>query len=232
MNHHTKESLIAFERRIADLWEAGQLPYLLHLSGGNEAPLIRIFAEVQPGDWIFSTHRNHYHYLLAGGSEERLEQLIKDGRSMFVFGSQKPGVSGPTSGLECNFICSSILAGTCAIAAGVAHEIKSRPPSPVPRPPHVWCFLGDGAEDEGHFYEAARFVEGHDLPCTFIIEDNNRSVDTDIVTRRGVALACPWAEFNCVHRYHYTPVFPHAGSGCKHHIQFDPAIQPKPFNHG
>jgi hypothetical protein len=27
-----------------------------------------------------------------------------------------------------------------------------------------------------------------------------------------------WPE--CVRRYHYKPVYPHAGSGCKFHIKF------------
>ena len=96
------------------------------------------------------------------------------------------------------------------------------------RTPHVWCFLGDGADHEGHFYEAVMFVQGHDLPCTFIIEDNNRSVDTDKWQRRGQNTprefgvgSSGWFA-RCVRRYEYTPVYPHAGSGCKHHIVFKP----------
>jgi pyruvate dehydrogenase E1 component alpha subunit len=218
MNHCTKEELIAFERRIADRWEAGELPYLIHLSGGNEEPLIRIFQDVQPGDWVFSTHRNHYHYLLAGGSPERLEGLIREGNSMFVYERYR---GAETSNIQCHFLTSSVLAGTCAIAAGVAWEIKRSWEEAAGCRPHVWCFLGDGAEDEGHFYEAACFVNGHDLPCTFVIEDNDRSVDTTKKQRRGL-----WANesakglLSCIRVYNYTPTYPHAGSGCKHHIEF------------
>ena len=94
---------------------------------------------------------------------------------------------------------------------------------PPCREPRVWCFLGDGAEDEGHYYEAARYAAGHDLPVTFVIEDNDRSVDTDKITRRG-GDAGGMTAFLCSHvrRYNYTATFPHAGSGCKHHIQFKP----------
>ncbi len=195
----TAEELIAFETRAKDLWESGELPFLLHLCGGNEEKLIEIFREIKNGDWIFSSHRSHYHYLLAGGSEEKLIQKIKDGRSMFIFDR------------ELNFFTSSVLAGTCCIAAGVAHALKEEGSQN-----RVWCFLGDGAEDEGHFYEAVCFVQGMSLPCTFIIEDNDRSVDTDRA-RRG-RFQIRWA--SCVWRYHYTPTYPHAGSGCKHHIEF------------
>ena len=214
MKYHTKESLIAFEARVKELWEAGELPYLIHLCGGNENQLIEIFSQVEPGDWVFSTHRNHYHALLSGMNPDRLEHLIREGNSMFVFGSQ----GDDQHGMPVNFLTSSVLAGTCCIAAGVAHRIQNewRQDSSA-RMPHVWCFLGDGAEDEGHFYEAVRFVDGHKLPCTFIIEDNDRSVDTNRADRRGDGQMI-WP--HCVKRYHYKPVYPHAGSGCKFHIKF------------
>ena len=214
MKHHTKESLIAFESRVKELWEAGELPYLIHLCGGNEDQLIDIFTRVEAGDWVFSTHRNHYHALLSGMSPDALEHQIRTGNSMFVFGSPDDG----RFRTPVNFLTSSVLAGTCCIAAGVAHRIKHewRPDSSA-RMPHVWCFLGDGAEDEGHFYEAVRFVDGHKLPCTFVIEDNDRSVDTNRADRRGDGQMI-WP--HCVQRYHYKPVYPHAGSGCKFHIKF------------
>lgn len=202
MHHCTADQLIAFERRMADLFEAGELPFLLHLSGGNEQQLIELFHEVRDGDWIFSGHRSHYHYLLAGGSEQRLEQLIRDGRSMFVFDRRL------------NFLTSSVLAGTCAIAAGVAWQLQESG-----SPNRVWCFLGDGAEDEGHFYEAVRFVDGHNLPCTFVIEDNSVSVDSDYFQRWGTHARHPWPV--CVRRYRYERTWPHAGTGCKKMVTWD-----------
>lgn len=235
MKHCTKEELIAFETRMKALWEAGELPYLVHLCGGNEDQLIKIFEQVEPGDWVFSGHRSHYHYLLSGGSPEKLEQMIRRGDSMFVFGRPagvvECGSDGSKAGIQTNFYTSSVLAGTCGIAAGVAWQIKfQHSNSPAlqhsSRPPRVWCFLGDGAEEQGHFYEAVMFVEGHDLPCTFIIEDNNRSVDTLIHQRRGTGgLFDTLASYaDCVEHYGYTPSYPHAGSGCAHQIHFNPAV--------
>jgi len=71
-NKITKDELIAFEERIARLFEQAQIPYPIHLSGGNEYQLIEIFKEINERDYIFSTHRSHYHYLLAGGSHENI----------------------------------------------------------------------------------------------------------------------------------------------------------------
>lgn len=215
----TAADLIAFEDRIKAHWEAGRLPSLIHLCGGNEAQLIEIFHRIRPGDWVFSTHRNHYHALLAGYPADELEQAILDGRSMFGFrrGRESAGA---------HLYSSAILAGTCAIAAGVAYACRPMLHPAAQLAPRVWCFLGDGAEEEGHFYEAALFVEANGLPCTFIIEDNARQVDTPKDQRRTGLAATPLDHFHCVERYHYTPTYPHAGSGSKHFITFQPeAIQ-------
>ncbi len=202
MKYVNKNDLIEFEQKIASYWEDGRLPFLIHLSGGNEDFLIDFFRDnIIEGDWIFSTHRNHYHALLSGISPEKIEKLILAGDSMFVFDKKR------------KFLTSSVLAGTTCIAAGIAWALKEEGSKNK-----VWCFLGDGAEEEGHFYEAVMMVQGYDLPCTFIIEDNNRSVDTAINDRLPNGFRMKWPK--CVIRYKYNPIFPHAGNGSKKMIQF------------
>ena len=217
MNHgHTAETLIAFEQRIVGLFAAGDLPFLVHLSGGNEAQLLEIFRDVQPGDWIFSGHRSHYHYLLAGGNEDHLEKLIRDGRSMFVFDR------------KINFVTSSILAGVCCPAAGVALALKQAGSAS-----RVWCFVGDGGEDNGHFCEAVRYAEGHGLPVRYIVEDNDRQVDTSYRERWGTERRWQWDNSPNVMRYHYTPTFPHGGAGLPAgSVKFRPEIVERFANRG
>lgn len=205
ITHHTRESLIEFERGIKLLFANGELPFLVHLSGGNEGQLLEIFKEIGPDDWVLSTHRSHYHALLKGIAPEQLEREILEGRSMFVFSR------------EHRFLTSSILGGICGIAAGLALALKQNGSRAK-----VWAFLGDGAEDNGHTYEAIRMVTGHDLPCVFVIEDNDRQVDTSHEERWGTSERFSWDVENCigeamgnpyVRRYHYTPTFPHGGAG-------------------
>ena len=196
----TKKELISFEKRIYDLFEAGELPYLLHLCGGNEDQLIEIFSKINEGDWVFSTHRSHYHYLLKGGNEQKLLDKIKGGDSMFIFDK------------ELNFYSSSVLAGCTGIAVGVAEALKREG-----SPHKVWCFIGDGAEDEGHFYEAVRYASGKNIPCTFIIEDNDRSVDT---TKEGRGSNGFRIESPHIFRYDYKPTYPHASTGSGRIVQF------------
>ena len=205
MFNATKEELIKFEDGIYDLFEAGDLPYLVHLCGGNEDQLIDIFADIKEGDYIYSSHRTHYHYLLAGGDADALKDRIKRGDSMFVFDRKR------------NFLSSAILAGCAGMAAGTALSFRMQG-----KDQHVWCFIGDGAEDEGHFYEAVAFVSGWDLPCTFIIEDNDRQVDTTKKERRGKNTVIDWP--SCVVRYHYTPTYPHASTGSGKMVKFNPEV--------
>ena len=187
----TKQDLIDFEKSVVDLYKDNKLPFLFHLSGGNEDQLIEIFKEIKEGDYVISTHRNHYHALLHGIPADELREKILNGRSMFVYDRKR------------NFFTSAIIGGTVAIAAGVALALKRKGSSQK-----VWCFVGDGTEDNGHLFEAARYVTGFDLPCTFVIEDNNRSVTTTSDERWGKARNPSW--FPCVRKYTYDITWPHA----------------------
>ena len=188
----TAEELIAFENRIGELYLDNKLPFLFHLSGGNENQLIEIFENIKEGDYVISNHRSHYHALLHGIPPETVEDRILNGRSMFIYDREK------------NFFCSAIIGGTPAIAAGIAWALKRKGSSQ-----RVWCFIGDGTEDSGHTYEAVRYVDGFDLPCTFVIENNNRSVETPNDERWGKTADYQWNSPSVI-KYHYEITYPHA----------------------
>ena len=105
---------------------------------------------------------------------------------------------------ERNFFCSAIIGGTPAIAAGIAWALKRKGSSQ-----RVWCFIGDGTEDSGHTYEAVRYVDGFDLPCTFVIENNNRSVESTNDERWGKTADYQWNSPSVI-KYHYDITYPHA----------------------
>ena len=73
-----------FEQRLIDRYNNNQLPFLFHLCGGNEDQLIEIFDEVQDGDCVLATHRNHYQAYLHGIEPEVVEDRVMNGRSMFI----------------------------------------------------------------------------------------------------------------------------------------------------
>jgi pyruvate dehydrogenase E1 component alpha subunit len=188
----TPEELVAFEDRIGDLYMNNKLPFLFHLSGGNEKHLIDIFKDIKEGDYVISNHRSHYHALLHGIPPEVVEDRILNGRSMFIYDRER------------NFFCSAIIGGTPAIAAGIAWALKRKGSDQK-----VWCFIGDGTEDNGHTYEAIRYVDGWDLPCKFVIENNNRSVEATNEERWGKAADYQWDSPSVI-KYYYDITYPHA----------------------
>jgi deoxyxylulose-5-phosphate synthase len=189
--NRNKDSLVKFEDEIVELYLQCKLPFLFHLSGGNEEQLLEIFKDVRTGDYVITNHRGHYHCLLHGMRPEILKDRISNGRSMFLYDREK------------NIFCTAIIGGSPAIAAGIAWQLKNSNSDKK-----VWCFVGDGTEDTGHFYEAVRYVDGWDLPCKFIVEDNNRSVETPKSERWGTAMHPNWP--SCVIKYHYDITYPHA----------------------
>ena len=109
-----KQQLIDFESKIINHYNNNKLPFLFHLSGGNETQLIDIFKDIKTGDYVLATHRNHYHALLHGLSPDDMEQKILDCRSMFMYDRER------------NFFSSAIVGGIPGIAVGIAWALKQK----------------------------------------------------------------------------------------------------------
>lgn len=182
------EELIAFEQRVAEAFKAKLVKGPVHLSGGNEEQLIKIFEKIDREDWCFCSYRQHYHALLHGVPEEKLFKAICDGHSMTL---QFP---------EHRFFSSAIVGGQVPIAVGVAAALKRQGKSRA-----VHCFVGDMASTIGVFYEALQYTDGHALPIFFYIEDNGLSCDSPTSECWG-----PGVGGSVVH-YSYKRHWPHVG---------------------
>ena len=199
--------LITFEAEIATEFNAGKIPYPVHLESGNENQLIEIFKDVRPDDWIFGSWRLHLKCLLKGVSRETLKDAIRRGESM-ALRFPKERVYG-----------SAIVGGTLPIALGVALAIK-RYGGEV----KVWCFLGDMTFRSGIAYECMTYAANFELPITWVVEDNGVSVCTDTrevwglgrkLGPEGLAQVC---NRGSIRYYQYQSKWPHAGAGVR--VQF------------
>lgn len=184
-----KKELAQFETEIAALYEAGKIKAPVHLHGGNENALIKIFKDYKDGDWIFSTHRSHYHWLLSGRSPDILRSQILDGHSMHIFGDK--------------FFSSAIVSGVAPIALGVAKAIALKGGTEK-----VWCFIGDMAGSGGLVHECIQYAKGFDLPIIYVIEDNHCSVRACTPETWGLLRGK-----KKVRKYSYRRKYPHAGTG-------------------
>ena len=185
----TKKGLIRFEKEIATLYNKGKIKYPVHLAGGNEDALIEIFKDYKKEDWIFSTWRSHFHWLLSGRPTKLLrDNIIKHG-SMHIF--------------DTKFFTSAIVGGISPIALGVAKALKMKGAKEK-----VWCFVGCAGVRCGITRESIEYAIGQDLPIVFVIEDNDKCVRASTShtwgTRNGQ---------NKIIHYQYERLYPHAGSG-------------------
>jgi len=197
-----------FERSIADLFNSGQIRAPVHLSGGNEAELIKIFERVGPDDWVCGSWRMHYQCLLKGVPEDELRAEILAGRSIALcFPKYK-------------IISSAIVGGILPIATGIAMGIKRSGSHE-----RVWCFLGDMTARTGMAFECVEYASGHALPITFIEENNGLSVCTPSIDvwendLRGYGMSAVHraCDLGCGDCYDYDLPWPHAGAGTR--VQF------------
>jgi TPP-dependent pyruvate/acetoin dehydrogenase alpha subunit len=195
----TKKFLIDFEKQVAKKYEQGLIHSPIHLSSGNEDQLIEIFKDIKRTDLICSTWRSHLHALLHGIHPDELMRQILAGRSMCI-NSVSPW-----------FYASSIAGGILPVAVGLGMAIKRKREDR-----HVFCFVGDMAAMMGIFEECTRYARNFELPVTFIVEDNGKSVTTITSESWGVD-NFKWGcqrnlLWNCKY-YTYELTWPHHGSG-------------------
>lgn len=188
----SEQDLVEFEDSIVQAWETAQIRGPVHLSSGNEAPLIEIFKRIKPTDWVFSTWRSHYHAMLKGVEPEKIRQQILAGKSISV------------CSIDDRFYSSAIVGGTLSIALGVAMAIKQANEST-----QVWCFIGDMSFESGLFYETHKYARNFDLPIRFVIENNGVSTYTPTDIAWGGIREIP----NDVIHYDYKSKYPHYGTG-------------------
>ena len=188
----TVEKLIGFEQEIVDIWEGGKIRGPVHLSNGNEEQLIEIFKRIKETDWVFSTWRSHYHWVLKGLSADYATELIKDGKSITMCEHTE------------KFYASAIVGGTLSIALGVAIGIKQSGSDEK-----VFVFIGDMSFESGIFYEVHKYARNFDLPIVFVVEDNGVSTYTPTESTWNKKRDIP----EDVIHYTYKSKYPHYGSG-------------------
>jgi len=192
----TPEELITFEKTIADDFNEGKIRAPIHLSGGNEMQLIEIFNDVGDDDWIATTWRSHYHCLLRGVPPNRLRDDILAGRSITLCYP------------DFKIFSSAIVGGILPIALGIAWSIKR-----AGGKNKVWAFLGDMTAQTGTFEECSKYAFAFDLPITWIVEDNQKSVCTDTKKVWNLPIeAVGWGDVRFI-KYEYVLGWPHSGAG-------------------
>lgn len=165
------------EEAIARAYPDQRIRCPVHLSIGQEAAAVGVCSALEPADQAVSTHRSHAHYLAKGGD---LDALIAElhGKASGCCGGR--GGSMHLSDRRVGFLASTAIVGnSIPVGVGMALAQQRRGLNGV-----SCVFLGDGAVEEGVFYEAANFAAVHRLPVLFACENNLYSVYSPLSKRQ------------------------------------------------
>jgi len=166
------------ELAIAEMSSKGEVICPVHLYVGQEAIACGVCAALNTDDFTVSTHRSHGHFLAKGGGMRSLFAEVlgkRTGASSGYGGSMH--LTAPAVG----FLGSSaIVAGSIPIAVGAALAARQLGQARV-----SVAFFGDGATDEGVFYESVNLAVLYKLPVIFICENNRFSTHMPDYLRQG-----------------------------------------------
>jgi len=165
------------EEMIADKYCEGKMRCPTHLYTGQEAIAAAVCSVLRQSDFVVSTHRSHGHYLAKGGD---LKKMIAEIYGKVTGCSKGKGGSMHLINKGVGFMGSTaIVGGTIPIAVGLGLSIK------LHKTDQISCaFFGDGAIEEGVFYESVNFAVLKKLPVLFICENNLYSVYSHLNVRQ------------------------------------------------
>ena len=166
-----------FEDKCAEMYYRGKMFGFVHLYNGQEAVSSGMVKALRDkGDYVCSTYRDHVHALSAGvpAKEVMAELFGKEtgcskgrGGSMHMF-SAEHGLLGGYA-----FVAEGI-----PVATGAAFQSKYRREvlGDANSDGVTVCFFGDGASNNGQFFECLNMAALWKLPIIYVVENNKWAI--------------------------------------------------------
>jgi TPP-dependent pyruvate/acetoin dehydrogenase alpha subunit len=179
------------EEKIREHYNEDEMKTPMHMSMGEEAIAVGVCHALEAEDQIFGTYRSHAIYLAKTGDTDNFfaEMYGKD-TSLQKGKGGSMHLCAPESG----FMGTSAIVGSIIpVAVGAAFANKEKKNGKL-----VAVFFGDGATDEGVFWESLNVACLMKLPILFVCEDNGLAVHTPKSSRHGHnSITDIVAQFNC-----------------------------------
>jgi len=175
--YKTMQRIRSVEEEISKRYSEEKMRCPTHLSIGQEAVPAAFSQIASVKDYAVSSHRGHAHYLGKGGN---LNSMIAE-----IYG-KRSGCSNGKGGsmhlidLSVNFMGSTAIVGnSIPIGVGLGLSAKTKKTKQI-----SFIFFGDGAVEEGVFFESVNFAATKKLPTIFICENNLYSVYSPLSVRQ------------------------------------------------
>ena len=187
-----------FEQAALQQYTIGKMGGFLHLYIGQESVAVGTVSLMGANDHVITAYRDHGHALAVGmNMNECMAELFGKatgcskgkGGSMHFFAPDKNYWGGH-----------GIVAGQTPLGLGLAYGIKYKGQTGA-----ALCFMGDGAVNQGVFYECLNLASLWDLPAIYIIENNQYSMGTSLerssafrtcLAERAEGFAIDWEQAN------------------------------------
>jgi TPP-dependent pyruvate/acetoin dehydrogenase alpha subunit len=171
------------EEEVARVYPTDVIKSPVHLSIGQEFVSVGLCESLRPEDAVFGSYRSHALYLAKGGD---LRAMIAE-----LYGKATGCAKGKGGSMHLIdaragvFGASAVVGTTIPHAVGYAYAVKLRGEARV-----VASVFGDGAVDEGVFYESLNFAALKRLPVLFLCENNGYAIHTHQRLRQHRPDAC------------------------------------------
>ena len=196
LDYYEKMLLIRrFEEKAGQLYGMGLIGGFCHLYIGQEAVVVGIQAALSPADTVITSYRDHGHMLACDMDPGRVMAELTGratgyskgkGGSMHMFSREKKFFGGH-----------GIVGAQASIGTGMAlaHQYLNDGGVCV-------TYMGDGAANQGQFFESMNMAALWKLPVVYVIENNGYAMGTSVpracagngLYRRGEPFGIPGQE--------------------------------------
>lgn len=165
-----------FEDKCAEMYYRGKMFGFVHLYNGQEAVSTGVIKSMRSDDYVCGTYREHVHALSAGVPPRQIMAELFGkvtgcskgrGGSMHLFSAEHNLLGGYA------FVAEGI-----PVATGAAFQSKYRKEALGDRTADqvTACFFGDGAANNGQFFECLNMAALWKLPILYVVENNKWAI--------------------------------------------------------
>lgn len=182
----------AAEEKIIKHYREDRMKTPMHMSMGEEAIVSGVSSVLKKDDQVFGSYRSHALYLAkTGDTDDFFAEMYGKGTALLKGKGGSMHLCSPRHGF---MGASAIVASTIPVAVGAAFANKNAGNGKVSA-----VFFGDGAVDEGVFWESLNVACLMRLPVLFVCEDNGFAVHSPPSARHGYdSIAAIVEKFKCL----------------------------------
>jgi TPP-dependent pyruvate/acetoin dehydrogenase alpha subunit len=171
------------EEEIARVYASDVIKSPVHLSIGQEAVAVAVCEALAREDVVFGSYRGHAMYLAKGGD---LNRMIAE-----LYGKATGCAKGKGGSMHLVDVAAGVMGTSAVVASTIPNAVGYAYANRLLRRRAVVAsFFGDGATEEGAFYESLNFARLKRLPIVFVCENNGYAIHARQDQRQPLSNIC------------------------------------------